>query len=345
MIRVSIIGATGYAGAELLRLLYNHPQVQVVHITSESYTGKKISEVYPHLRGLYDQELISMKDMDTIANDSDFVFIGLPHGHAMEVGKALADTNVRIIDLGADYRFDDTDIYEAWYKVAHTHKDAPRVYGLAELYREDIKNAKIIGNAGCYTTASILALAPLVKNEFIEPNTIIVDAKSGTSGSGRSAKQMTHYPELYDNFKAYGVATHRHTPEIEQALGHLYHRKVTLNFTPHLVPMSRGILSTCYTNIKQWVTPEMIDKAYTDMYGDEYFIRLLGRGAYPSTKEVRGSNFCDIGWHIDLRTGRIIVLSAIDNLVKGAAGQAIQNFNIACGFDEKTGLDFTPIYP
>ena len=345
MINVSIIGATGYAGAELLRLLYQHPQVNVVHITSENYTGKKISDVYPHLRGLYEQNLISMQDLDIIAQDSDFVFIGLPHGHAMAVGKALAKTNVRIIDLGADYRFDDTSIYEQWYKTPHTHIDAPRVYGLAELYRKQIKTAKIIGNAGCYTTASILALAPLVKNNFIETNTIIIDAKSGTSGAGRSAKEMTHYPELYDNFKAYGVATHRHTPEIEQALGNLSEHKITLNFTPHLVPMSRGILSTCYANIKQWVTPEMIDHAYLDMYSKEHFIRLLGRGAYPSTKEVRGSNFCDLGWHIDLRTGRIIVLSAIDNLVKGAAGQAIQNFNIACGFDEKTGLDITPIYP
>lgn len=345
MIKVSIIGATGYAGAELLRLLYNHLQVEVVHITSESYTGKAISEVYPHLRGLYDLKLISMKDLDTIAKDSDFVFIGLPHGHAMEVGKALADTDVRIIDLGADYRFDNTSVYEQWYKVPHTHKDAARVYGLAELYRDEIKSAKIIGNAGCYTTASILALAPLVKNEFIETDTIIIDAKSGTSGAGRSPKLMNHYPEFYDNFKAYGVATHRHTPEIEQALAHLCGRRVTLNFTPHLVPMSRGILSTCYANIKQWVTPEMIDSAYNDMYGSEFFIRLLGRDGYPSTKEVRGSNFCDIGWHIDLRTGRIIVLSAIDNLVKGAAGQAIQNMNIACGFDEKTGLDITPIYP
>lgn len=345
MVNVSIIGATGYAGAELLRLLYNHPQAKVVHITSESHTGKAISEVYPHLRGLYDQKLESMKDLDAIAKDSDFVFIGLPHGHAMEVGRALENTPVRIIDLGADYRFDDTSIYEEWYKVKHTHKDAKRVYGLAELYRDQIKDAKIIGNAGCYTTASILALAPLVKNEFIEPDTIIVDAKSGTSGAGRSPKLQTHFPEFYDNFKAYGVATHRHTPEIEQALGHLVNRKVTLNFTPHLVPMARGILATCYANIKQWITPAMIDHAYAEMYGNEHFVRLLGPGAYPSTKEVRGSNFCDISWHVDLRTGRIIVLSAIDNLVKGAAGQAIQNFNIACGFDEKTGLDFAPVYP
>ena len=218
MKKVSIIGATGYAGAELLRILHNHPEAEVVHITSESHAGEAISDIYPHLKGIYDQKLMSMKDIETIGQDSDFVFIGLPHGHAMKVGKALENMPTRIIDLGADYRFNDTDIYEAWYKVPHTHKDAPRVYGLAELNREQIKDAKIIGNAGCYTTASILALAPLAKHHLIDVNTIIIDAKSGVSGAGRSAKQANHFPELYDSFKAYGVATHRHTPEIEQAI-------------------------------------------------------------------------------------------------------------------------------
>ena len=348
MIKVSVIGATGYAGAELLRLLHGHPEVEVVHITSESIAGKPISELYPHLKGIYDQELISMRaegNMEMIGRDSDFVFIGLPHGHAMEVGKALENMPVRIIDLGADYRFDDTSIYEEWYKVPHTHKDAPRVYGLAELYRDQVKAAKIIGNAGCYTTASILALAPLAKHRLIDVNTIVIDAKSGVSGAGRGAKTANHFPELYDSFKAYGVATHRHTPEIEQALSDLSGDDIVLNFTPHLVPMSRGILSTCYAKLKDGISAELVDAAFANMYGKEYFVRLLGRNGYPATKNVRGSNFCEIGWHVDPRTHRVIVLSAIDNLVKGAAGQAIQNMNIAAGLDERTGLDIVPMYP
>ena len=345
MKKVSIIGATGYAGAELLRILHNHPEAEVVHITSESHAGEAISDIYPHLKGIYDQKLMSMKDIEVIGQDSDFVFIGLPHGHAMKVGKALENMPVRIIDLGADYRFTDTDVYEAWYKVPHIHKDAPRVYGLAELYREQIRDAKIIGNAGCYTTASILALAPLAKHHLIEVDTIVVDAKSGVSGAGRSAKQANHFPELHDSFKAYGVATHRHTPEIEQAIADLSGEETVLNFTPHLVPMSRGILSTCYAKLKEGVPADMVTAAYEMMYGKEYFVRLIGLGGYPATKNVRGSNFCDLGWHIDQRTGRVIVLSAIDNLVKGAAGQAVQNFNIASGFDEKLGLDMVPVYP
>ncbi|MBE6073100.1 MAG: N-acetyl-gamma-glutamyl-phosphate reductase [Selenomonas ruminantium] len=343
--KVSVLGATGYAGAELLRILYNHPEAEVVHITSESHTGECISDLYPHLRGLYDMKLESMKEIGRIGADSDFVFIGLPHGHAMEVGRALAGMPVRIIDLGADYRFTDTSVYEAWYHVPHTHPEAERVYGLAELYREKIREAKIIGNAGCFTTASILALAPLAKQHLIDVNTIIIDAKSGVSGAGRSAKQPNHFPELYDNFRAYNVAKHRHTPEIEQAITDLSGEQTVLNFTPHLVPMSRGILSTCYATLKDGVQPDLVDAAFEKLYGKEYFIRLLGRSAYPATKDVRGSNFCDIAWHIDERTQRVIVLSVIDNLVKGAAGQAVQNFNIACGFEEKLGLDNVPMYP
>lgn len=345
MLKVSVIGATGYAGAELLSILYRHPQVEIIHITSESHTGKKLSELYPHLNGICNLTLESMKDIQKIGMDSDFIFIALPHGHAMDVGKMLEVFPVRIIDLGADYRFDDTEIYEQWYGVKHTHKDAPRVYGLAEIYREDIRTAKIIGNAGCFTTASILALAPLVRHRLIDADSIIIDAASGVSGAGRSPKLGNHYPELYDNFKAYNVAHHRHTPEIEQVLENLGGEKIILNFTPHLVPMSRGILATCYAKIKENCTPATIDAAFAKMYGNEKFIRLLGRGAYPETKFVRGSNYCDIAWHIDERTNRVIVLSAIDNLVKGAAGQAVQNLNIAAGLDESTALDTVPFYP
>jgi N-acetyl-gamma-glutamyl-phosphate reductase len=343
--KVSVLGATGYAGAELLRILSFHPQADVVHITSESHTGERISSLYPHLRGIYDMTLESMQDLEKIGCDSDFIFIGLPHGHAMEVARKLKDLPVRIIDLGADFRFADTDVYEEWYHVAHTYKDAPRVYGLAELYREDVRNAKIIGNAGCFTTASILALAPLAKAHLIDVRSIIVDAKSGVTGAGRKPKLSNHFPELYDSFSAYNVAHHRHTPEIEQAITDLSDEPALINFTPHLIPIDRGILATCYADLKENVAPELVDAAFEKLYGKEHFIRLLGRGGYPSVKEVRGSNYCDIAWHIDERTHRVIVLSVIDNLVKGAAGQAVQNFNIACGFPEQMGLEFVPVYP
>ena len=342
--KVSVLGATGYAGAELLRILYTHPQAEVVHVTSESHTGEKIADLYPHLRGCYDMVLESMKDIEAIGKDSDFVFIGLPHGHAMKVGRALRDLPVRIIDLGADYRFRDTSVYEAWYHVPHTDPEAERVYGLAELYRDEIRDAKIIGNAGCFTTASILALAPLARGHLIAVNTIIVDAKSGVSGAGRSPKQANHFPELYDNFRAYNVAHHRHTPEIEQAITDLSGEATVINFTPHLVPMSRGILATCYATLKEGAAPELVDAAFEKAYSKEFFIRLLGRGGYPSTKEVRGSNFCDIAWHIDERTHRVIVLSAIDNLVKGAGGQAIQNMNLMFNLKETAGLPMAGMY-
>ena len=345
MIKVSIIGATGYAGAELLSILIRHPQAKIAHITSESHTGKKISELYPHLRGVCDMVLESLADIEAIGADSDFIFIALPHGHAMDVGLKLDALPVRIIDLGADYRFSDTDVYEAWYNVPHKHKDAKRVYGLAEIYRDDIRTAKIIGNAGCFTTASILALAPLVKHHLVDTNSIIVDAASGVSGAGRGLKLGNHFPELYDNFKAYNVAHHRHTPEIEQALEDIGGEKTVINFTPHLVPMSRGILATCYATLNENVGAEMVDAVFLTMYGGEKFIRLLGRDAYPETKFVRGSNYCDIAWHIDERTRRVIILSAIDNLVKGAAGQAVQNLNIAAGFAEDVALDVVPMYP
>ncbi len=345
MVKVSVIGATGYAGAELLSILIRHPQAQIAHITSESHTGKKISELYPHLRGICDLTLESLEDIESIGADSDFIFIALPHGHAMDAGLKLDNLPVRIIDLGADYRFSDTDVYESWYNVPHTHKDAHRVYGLAEIYRNQIRDAKIIGNAGCFTTASILALAPLVKHHLVDANSIIVDAASGVSGAGRGLKLGNHFAELYDNFKAYNVAHHRHTPEIEQALKDLSGEEIIINFTPHLVPMSRGILATCYATLKENVSGEMVDAAFHKMYGAEKFIRLLGRDAYPETKFVRGSNYCDLGWHIDERTRRVIILSAIDNLVKGAAGQAVQNFNIAAGFYENIALDVVPFYP
>ena len=343
--KVSIIGASGYAGEELIRLLHGHPHAEIVHLTSERHTGEKISKVYPHLTHIYDNILDSMEDVRRIAEDSDVLFIALPHGHAMKLVKAIAGLPVHIIDLGADYRFADTSVYESWYHVPHTDPEAERVYGLAELYRDAIRGAHLIGNAGCYTTASILALTPLVQKHLVQMDSILVDAVSGVSGAGRTPKESTHFPEFYDSFTAYGAVSHRHTPEIEQALSEQAGEPITINFTPHLAPIARGILATCYARLADGVTEEDVDAAFAAQYADEFFIRLLGRGAYPSTKYVRGTNYCDIAWHIDPRTHRVIVFSAIDNLVKGAAGQAIQNMNIAVGLDERTGLDLVPMYP
>ena len=343
--KVSIIGASGYAGEELIRLLHGHPHAEIVHLTSERHTGEKISKLYPHLTHIYDNILDSMEDVHRMAEDSDVLFIALPHGHAMKLVKAIADLPVHIIDLGADYRFADTSVYEAWYHVPHTDPEAERVYGLAELYRDAIRGAHLIGNAGCYTTAGILALTPLVQEHLVQMDSILVDAVSGVSGAGRTPKESTHFPEFYDSFTAYGAVSHRHTPEIEQALSEQAGEPVTINFTPHLAPIARGILATCYARLADGVTEEDVDAAFAAQYADEFFIRLLGRGAYPSTKYVRGTNYCDIAWHIDPRTHRVIVFSAIDNLVKGAAGQAIQNMNIALGLDERTGLDLVPMYP
>lgn len=343
--KVSIIGASGYAGEELIRLLHGHPHAEIVHLTSERHTGEKISKLYPHLTHIYDNILDSMEDVRRIAEDSDVLFIALPHGHAMKLVKAIAGLPVHIIDLGADYRFADASVYETWYHVPHTDPEAERVYGLAELYRDAIRGAHLIGNAGCYTTASILALTPLVQEHLVQMDSILVDAVSGVSGAGRTPKESTHFPEFYDSFTAYGAVSHRHTPEIEQALSEQAGEPVTINFTPHLAPIARGILATCYARLADGVTKEDVDAAFAAQYADEFFIRLLGRGAYPSTKYVRGTNYCDIAWHIDPRTHRVIVFSAIDNLVKGAAGQAIQNMNIALGLDERTGLDLVPMYP
>lgn len=343
--KYSILGATGYTGAELLRILSNHPQAQVQYLTSENQTGAPITQVYPHLTQFYHDKMISIKDVDQIAAASDVIFACLPHGHAMAIGEKVTAAGARLIDLGADYRFSDTTIYEQWYKLKHIHENSQAVYGLTEIKRDQVKSAKIVANPGCYTTASILALTPLIRYNLVERNTLIVDAKSGVSGAGRKPETMYLICEAFENVQAYGIASHRHTPEIEQALSETAHEPVIINFTPHLIPMPRGILATCYANLKSGVTAEQVDQAFQNAYGNEFFIRLLGRGGYPATKNTRGSNFCDIAWHIDPRTNRVIVVSALDNLVKGAAGQAVQNMNVMFGLDEKAGLMQAPLYP
>ena len=343
--KASVIGATGYAGVELLRLLDGHPEVELGVITSESSTGENIAAMYPHLAKRVSRELASMQEIEQIAADSDVIFIALPHGHAMKIGSQLRNSKVRIIDLGGDYRFKDHKVFEEWYKLKHEDPTANAVYGLTELYREEVKGATILANPGCYTTCSILALVPLFKAGLVETKGVIVDAKSGTTGAGRSLKVGSLYCSVNENFHAYGVASHRHTPEIEQAYSDFAGEEVIIQFTPHLLPVDRGILSTCYANLKQGVTDAQVAKAYNELYDEEFFIRVLGKGACPEIKNVRASNYVDIGWEIDRRTGRIIAMSAIDNLVKGAAGQAVQNMNVMFGIEETTGLRQLPIYP
>ncbi|MDR1952707.1 MAG: N-acetyl-gamma-glutamyl-phosphate reductase [Elusimicrobiota bacterium] len=341
--KISIIGASGYTGAELLRLLHNHPQAEITYLSSQTNADSQLSLLYPHLLNLYKDKFVTMEQVLDNAKNCDIIFTALPHGHAMKIGKAIETFKTRMIDIGADYRLKDFKIYEEHYKVKHTHNLAKAVYGLSEIKYKEIKTAKIVANPGCYPTASILALYPLLKDGLIETNSIIIDAVSGTTGAGRALRLSSHFSEVFENFTAYGVTSHRHTPEIEEYLSEAAKEKIKIIFTPHLAPMARGILATCYAELKKNVSANDIENSF-GMYKEKYFIRLLGNVS-PATKNTRGSNYADIGWFIDKRTNRIIVLSAIDNLVKGASGQAVENMNIMFGLDEKTGLDIAPIYP
>lgn len=343
--RASVIGATGFAGVELVRLLLGHPKAEIAMVTSESSTGELLNKMYPHLKNRFDKSLTSMQDLQGIAEASDVIFLALPHGHAMKIAKELKNSDVKIIDLGGDYRFQDPKVFEKWYKVEHLDPTTRAVYGLVELYRDKIKGSKLVANPGCYTTSSILALVPLLKNKLVKTKGIIVDAKSGTTGAGRSLKLGSLYESVNESFKAYGVASHRHTPEIEQAYSDFAGEDVIIQFTPHLLPCDRGIYATCYADLADNVTDEAVAEAFASMYGGEYFIRLLGKGVMPELKNIRASNYVDIGWEIDRRTNRVIVVSCLDNLVKGAAGQAIQNMNVLFGLPEQMGLEALPIYP
>ncbi len=343
--KASVIGATGFVGAELLRLLDGHPEVELAAITSESSTGANIAAMYPHLANRIESTLASMQEIEQIAEVSDVIFIALPHGHAMKIGKQLKYRDVKIIDLGGDYRFKNPKIFEQWYKVKHEDPATKAVYGLTELYRNQVRGASILANPGCYTTCSILALVPLLNAGLIETKGIVIDAKSGTTGAGRGLKLGSLYCSVNENFYAYGVAGHRHTPEIEQVYSEYAGQEVIVQFTPHLLPVDRGILATCYADLKPGVTDGQIKDAFESMYAEEYFIRLKGQGVCPEIKNVRASNYVDIGWQHDQRTGRVIVMSVLDNLVKGAAGQAVQNMNVMFGLQENTGLTQLPIYP
>lgn len=345
MVKVAVIGASGYTGLELIRLLALHPKVEITHITSRQYDGEKISTVFPSLAGVVS---LSCEPVDVafISKTADVVFTALPHKTAMDVVPLFLDHGCRVVDLSADYRLQDVAVYQQWYQ-AHSSPEllSEAVYGLPELGRDAIKSARLVANPGCYPTSVALALAPLLRHSVIDHRTLIIDSKSGTSGAGREAKTGSLFCEVNEGFKAYSVASHRHTPEIEQTLSRLAGEDVVINFTPHLLPVNRGILSTCYASLSHSIDAASLQNMYEAFYQDEPFVRVLPSGTLPNIAYVKGSNYADIGFVLDERTQRVIVVSAIDNLVKGAAGQAIQNMNIMLDLPEQMGLSVVPLFP
>jgi N-acetyl-gamma-glutamyl-phosphate reductase len=346
MIKVGMIGSTGYAGSELVRILLGHKEVEIKWFGSRSYIDKKYSEVYQNMFEIVDATCMD-DNIAALAEQVDVIFTATPQGYLASLLNEEILSKVKIVDLSADYRIKDIATYEEWYKIEHKSPQfiEEAVYGLCEVNREDVKKARLVANPGCYTTCSILTIYPLAKEGLIEMDSIIVDAKSGTSGAGRGAKMDNLFCEVNENMKAYGVASHRHTPEIEEQLGYASGEKVVLNFTPHLVPMNRGILATAYAKLKPDVTEEMVRAAYEKHYKEEKFVRFLDKGVMPQTKWVEGSNCLDVNVVVDHRTNRVIMMGAIDNLVKGAAGQAVQNMNLMFGLKESEGLELVPMFP
>ena len=346
MIKAGIIGSTGYAGAELVRLLMGHKEVEIVWYGSRSYVDENYASIYRNMFELVDARCFD-DNMEELSKKADVIFTATPQGFLASVVNEEMLSHTKIIDLSADFRIKDVNIYEEWYKIEHKSpqfiKEA--VYGLPEINREEIKKTRLLANPGCYPTCSTLSIYPLAKEGLIDMNTIIIDAKSGTSGAGRGAKVANLYCEVNENIKAYGVASHRHTPEIEEQLSYASGQEVKLNFTPHLVPMNRGILITAYANLTKDISEEEIRDLYKKYYKDEYFVRVLHAGECPETRWVEGSNFVDVNIKVDKRTNRVIMMGAMDNLVKGAAGQAVQNMNLMFGLDEKEGLMQPPMFP
>ena len=346
MIQVGIIGSTGYAGQELVRILLAHPEARIVWYGSRSYVDKKYADVFRNMFTLVEDKCLD-DNIPELAKQADVIFTATPQGFCASVVNDEVLANTKIIDLSADFRIKDVAVYEKWYGIEHKSpqyiKEA--VYGLCEINREDIKGARLLANPGCYTTCSILTAYPLAKEGLIDPDTLIVDAKSGTSGAGRSAKTDNLFCEVNENIKAYGVTTHRHTPEIEEQLGYAAGREITISFTPHLVPMNRGILVTEYASLVKDVTEQELREIYHKYYDSEYFVRVLDAGVCPETRFVEGSNFVDVNIKADPRTKRVIMMGAMDNLVKGAAGQAVQNMNLMFGLPERMGLELVPMFP
>jgi N-acetyl-gamma-glutamyl-phosphate reductase len=341
--KIGIIGATGYTGSELTRLLFSHPEVEIKVITSESRAGDQLSDVHPFFRGIYDHKLVSAEMIEDY--DLDLVFMALPHGVSMEFVKKFSNKNFKIIDLSGDFRLDGAETYKTWYHKDHIFpsgfKDA--VYGLPELYSDLIGKANLVANPGCYPTCSILGAAPLMGNGLVKKSTVIIDSKSGTTGAGVKAKPVTHFSNVNDNFKAYGLKRHRHTIEIQGILEQLSNNEVVVQFTPHLLPVDRGILSTIYLQPVSEITKDSLHELYQEFYFNAPFVRITD--SPPAIKDVRGTNYCNVYTDFDERTGMIIVVSVIDNLVKGAAGQAIQNMNLMFGWDEQLGLNLMPLNP
>ena len=352
MIKAGIIGATGYAGAELVRILMNHKDVEIKWYGSRSYIDQKYADVYRNFFEIVDAACMN-DNMEELAAEVDVIFTATPQGFLAGVLTEELLEKVKIVDLSADYRIKDVTTYEKWYKIEHKSPQfiEEAVYGLCEINREKItKDTRLVANPGCYTTCSILTAYPLVKEKLIDPSTLIIDAKSGTSGAGRGAKTQNLFCEVNESIKAYGVTTHRHTPEIEEQLGYAAGEKITVNFTPHLVPMNRGILATEYASLNRkpdgtYPVYEEIKAVYDRYYGKEKFVRVLDQGVCPETRWVEESNYVDIGFVIDERTHRVVMMGALDNLVKGAAGQAVQNMNLLFGLKESEGLEMVPVFP
>ena len=346
MIKVGIIGATGYAGGELVRILMGHKEAEIVWYGSRSYIDQKYADVYRNMFQIVDAKCMD-DNIEALADQVDVIFTATPQGFLASVINENILSKTKIVDLSADFRIKDVKVYEKWYGIEHKSPQfiEEAVYGLCEVNRDKVKGARLIANPGCYTTCSILTAYPLAKERIIDMSTLIVDAKSGTSGAGRGAKVPNLFCEVNENMKAYGVASHRHTPEIEEQLGYASGENVTISFTPHLVPMNRGILATEYATLKKDVTGEEVKAIYDKYYADEKFVRVLGEGVCPETKWVEGSNYVDIGFKLDPRTNRIVMMGAIDNLVKGAAGQAVQNMNLLFGLPESEGLELVPMFP
>lgn len=346
MIKVGIIGSTGYAGAELVRLLLQRSDVQILWYGSHSYIGKEYADVYRNFFDIVDAKCLD-DNLDELVDKVDVIFTATPQGLCSKLVSEEVLSKVKVIDLSADFRIKDVTTYEKWYGIEHA---SPRfideaVYGLCELNRETVRGARLVANPGCYPTCSILSIQPALKGGIIDPSSIIIDAKSGTSGAGRGAKVDNLYCEVNESIKAYGVTVHRHTPEIEEQLGYIAQKPVVVNFTPHLVPMNRGILITAYANLVKPVSYEEVKALYDECYKNERFVRVLEENICPETRNVHGSNYTDVNFRIDERTNRIIMMGAMDNLVKGAAGQAIQNMNLMFGLPEETGLMQVPMFP
>ncbi|EEL86276.1 N-acetyl-gamma-glutamyl-phosphate reductase [Bacillus cereus] len=343
--KVAIIGATGYGGIELIRLLEQHPYFSIASLHSFSQVGEFITNVYPHFRNILVHTLQEI-DAEKIEKEAEIVFLATPAGVSAELTPKLLAVGLKVIDLSGDFRMKDPLTYEQWYKRAAAKEEVLRkaVYGLSEWKRSEIQNANLIANPGCFATAALLAILPLVRSGMIEEDSIIIDAKSGVSGAGKTPTTMTHFPELYDNLHIYKVNEHQHVPEIEQMLAEWNRETKPITFSTHLIPISRGIMVTLYAKVKREMEIEQLQKLYEETYERSTFIRIRAQGEFPSPKEVRGSNYCDMGIAYDERTGRVTVVSVIDNMMKGAAGQAIQNANIVAGLEETTGLQHMPLY-